>query len=431
MMKARITAGFGRGTIRFPQEMFPTEGFCAVHDDPHARLMVLKTEGDGFALLALELVICPKDMVSVWRERIGAEFGLPAEKVWVHVNHTITTPHEPGPKGPPGKRSAPTAEDERKKALYRQAVEAGVSEAIDSAKADLTPAKLGWGAGECRVNGNRDVETPFGWWVGPAGDGPSNHTMNALRADGMDGGIKGIVLFYGLKPCAIDNSGMEENTRLVSSEVTGMACLALEERFGAPVLFCMTAAGDQVPVKQSLLDVVTEEGEAHQRDEGPERGIAYAGELGCQMAADAALIVGKIVCGESGGVTAWGHVSFPWQKRRGGGRRKLMKTLEHVPEGETEVTAELFRLDDAALAAAKPEINCATEADLMRRSPFDRTILITMVNGDMKYMPDRLSFERGTWEAQSAMLMPGAAEKLVEAASEELRKMKEGTESQR
>ena len=418
-----IQAGFGKGTIHFLQEMFPTEGFCGVRDDPHARLMVLKMEQDAFALLAMELVICPKDMVAAWRDQIGDVFGMPAEKVWVHVNHTITTPHEPGPKGPPGHRPPPTKEDKHRASLYREAVNAAVETAISTAKADMSPASFGWGTGQCRINGNRDVETPYGWWIGPAGDGPSNHTMNVLRVDGADGATKGLVMFYGVKPCAIDNSGMRANTRLVSSEVTGVACLELEERFGAPVMFCMTAAGDQVPVKQSLLDVVTEDGEAIQKDEGPEKGLVYASELGKQMAADAANIAGGITCSESACVTGWGHVSFPWEKRRGGGPRRLMKTLEHTPDGVAELTADMFRLGDTAFVAAKPEINCVTERELMKKSPFERTVLITMVNGDMKYMPDKGSFDRGVWEAQSAMFMPGAAEQLVEKTVEQLEGM--------
>ncbi len=418
-----IPVGFGRGTVRFSPEMFPTEGFRGVHDDPHVRLMVLKPENDAFALMSLELVICPEDMVSAWRKQIGDAFGMPAEKVWVHVNHTITTPHEPGPKGPPDRRPAPTEEDKRKAALYREAVNAAVAEAVTAAGEDMAPAGLGWGAGQCHINGNRDVETSYGWWVGPAGDGPSNHAMNVLRVNGQGGTTKGIALFYGVKPCAIDNSGMRENTRLVSSELTGMACLELEERFGAPVMFCMTAAGDQVPVKQSLLDVVTDDGQTGQADEGPARGLEYAAELGRQMAAAAGKIIEAITCNESDHVTGWGHVSFPWEKRRGGGPRKLTKRLEHIPDGTADVTAELFCLGGTAFVAAKPEINCVTERELMEKSPFERTVLISMVNGDMKYMPDQGSFDRSTWEAQSAMFMPGAAERLVAETVKQLEVM--------
>lgn len=422
-MNQEMLAGFGRGTICFQQEMFPTEGFCAVHDEPHVRLMVLKTPQDAFALMVLELVICPPDMLRAWRERIGEAFALPAEKVWVHVNHTITTPHEPGPKGLPDKRPAPTEADLRRKALYREAVETAVEQAICSAREDLSAATLGWGAGECRINGNRDVETPYGWWVGPAGDGLSNHRFYILRLNRTDGSPKGLVLFYGIKPCAADNSGMQNDTRLVSSDVTGAACRALEERFGVPAMFCMTAAGDQVPVRQSLLDTVSETGEVFQRDEGAERGLVYAAKLGKELADSVEAVVRIVECSAPAGETRWAHVSFPWDKRRSG-RRQLCRTLTHEWDGQAEVTAELFCLDDTAFVAVRPEVNAATEKELAENSSFARTILISMVNGDSKYMPEQSAFDRATWEAQSSMFMPGAAEKLTEAVCETLKNMR-------
>ena len=67
-----------------------------------------------------------------------------------------------------------------------------------------------------------------------------------------------------------------------------------------------------------------------------------------------------------------------------------------------------------ALVAVKPEVNVITEKQLQEWSPFETTLLLSMVNGGLKYMPDAGSYERCTWESQSAMLMPGAAERWVE-----------------
>jgi len=43
-----------------------------------------------------------------------------------------------------------------------------------------------------------------------------------------------------------------------------------------------------------------------------------------------------------------------------------------------------------------------------------------MVNGGQKYMPNKLAYERNTFEAQSSFFQPGAAEKFVEVVSKEL-----------
>lgn len=423
MTEKRLQAGFGVGTIRFPETLFPLEGFRGVHDDPKVRLMVLKNGVDGLALLALELVLCPPDMIEAWRVRIGALFGLPKERVWCHVNHTITTPHEPGHRGPFGPGRPLTSEEERKRTIYRSAVNVAVNEAMTAAKADLSPARLGWGEGQCVINGNRDVETPFGWWIGKAGGGPTDHTLTVLRVDGASGTHKGAVMFYGLKPCAIDNSGMRDGVRLVSAEVTGMACAEAERMLRTPVLFCMTAAADQAPVKQSLLDIITPEGLADQADEGPEKGLRYACEMGHELALAAAQAVRDVRCVHDDPAMAWGHTSFSWPRCAGSGPRQLGKKPVYTPEGTETVTAELFRLGDTALVAVKPEINCVTGMELAQASPFSRTILITMVNGDMHYLPDQSAYDRFTPEAQSAILMPGAAERLVEQTARALTTM--------
>lgn len=107
MTDIRLQAGFGAGTIRFPETLFPLEGFRGVHDDPKARLMVLKNGADGLALLALELVLCPRDMIEAWRVRIGEMFGLPEEKVWCHVNHTAPRPMSRATEDRSGRRSRP------------------------------------------------------------------------------------------------------------------------------------------------------------------------------------------------------------------------------------------------------------------------------------------------------------------------------------
>lgn len=70
-MTTTIKAGFGKGTICFPEDMFPVEGFCGVHDDPHMRLMLLRLKDTAFALLEAELVIIPRTSIQGWREKIS------------------------------------------------------------------------------------------------------------------------------------------------------------------------------------------------------------------------------------------------------------------------------------------------------------------------------------------------------------------------
>lgn len=424
MAKSQIKAGFGRGELRFPPEMFPVEGFIGVHDAPCARVMVLETGGIRAAIAALELVNVPPRGIELCQSAIEEKTGTPRVRVWVHVTHPVSTMHEPGPMGPPDRRPPESEEDRAKKRLYYQAIEQAVTEAAQQAADSFGPARLGWGTGRCEVNCNRDVETPFGWWVGLDPDGASNKTMTIFRAEDLDGKPKGFWISYGLKPCALDMAGMRTQDRQVSSDVAGAGCRVVEEKFGVPALFCCSAGGDQMPREQAFVETVTPDGKAVPQDDGVAKGLEIVERLGAEMGRDAIAIAEGIQCGETEGELHHRTASFPWKVRKEERRRRGPGPAPSYEEdGERAMELELITLGDAAFVAEKPEVNCQTELELKEQSPFRHTCLICMVNGGMKYMPDRLAYERNTFEAQSSMLMPGAAEKFVETAAAALRDM--------
>ncbi|MCD8161454.1 MAG: hypothetical protein LUE61_09895, partial [Clostridiales bacterium] len=352
------------------------------------------------------------------------------------ATHAITTPHAPRdpaiPMGPPGAKKggkppkppkpageAPAPQDPdgpRKRKQFIDAIADATKQAVKEASASFQEAVLGVGSGPCDVNMNRDVETPFGWWVGLNPEGTSNKTAEVLRVDSLSGKTLGILVNYGLKPCAIDNAEMAQGTRLVSSDVPGLACTLLEERYGAPVLFTMSAAGDQVPKEQAIYDVVQPDGTVGKTELGVEKGLEIVSRLGTQMARELEPIVDGITCHGAETVLKTGSTAITWPNKA---RTPMQptKTVNYQPEGESEIDAHAIVLGDLALVAVKPEVNAQTEAELKAASPCANTMLISMVNGGMKYMPDRASYDRITWEALSAQLMPGAAEQWVEAAA--------------
>jgi hypothetical protein len=96
----------------------------------------------------------------------------------------------------------------------------------------------------------------------------------------------------------------------------------------------------------------------------------------------------------------------------------------YAPEGNHEVEAHIITIGDTALVAVKPETNAITERQLIDGSCYKNTVLMSMVNGGFKYMPDITSYENVTWEAQSSALMPGAAEAWVSAVCDALKNIK-------
>lgn len=423
-MNSLLKVGAGCAEIHFPDDIFPIEGFKGIHDAPHVRLLVIDC-GERVVIGAMELVNAEEVQDEV-RAIVSAETGTKPENIRLHVTHAITTPHMPkDPKKlPAGMRLPPHMMDERgaeKAELYRLAVCQAAKEAARQASA-LKYAKIGSGVGKSFVNSNRDVETPFGWWVGLAPEGFSNRDLHVIRFDGEDGKPAAILVNYGLKPCAVDNSEMETTGRLISSDVPGLACALAEEKYGVPCLFFMSAAGDQVPREMTLLEEVQPDGSVKKKDMGVENGFEIVDRLGRELAADIFSTVDSVDCEKSSVKICTGHTEIP-ARFKGRTRMHPTRTENFVFEREGMLGADVIALGDTALVFAKPEINAVTEAELQSRCPFASVLLFSMTDGGLKYMPERDSYRRLTWEAQSAMLMEGSAENWLDAVEKLLAEM--------
>ena len=423
----KLYAGAGCGTICFPDALFPMEGFCGIHDAPEARVLALEC-GEKAALVSLELVMLPPELVELVKTIVADQTGTKLENIWVHTTHAITTPH--APHAPMGMGGVPLelGEEEKKNlnhkiGLYTAALTAAVTEAAKAAENSFRPAKLGIGQAQSHISINRDVETPFGWWIGQNPAGKTNPNFELLRFDGEDGKPIAVVLTGGLKPCAIDNSQMKENKRLVSSDVPGLACRLMETEIGAPCLFFMGAAGDQVPREQALLEEVMADGSVKIHDFGVEKGLEIAARLGKKLAEDVMPVLRNLCCEASTPEIRTAQTAVLWG---GKGRIPMMprKALDFTYERDVRIDGQILTLGEIAFVGLKPEVNCITAGQLAEKSPYKKTILISMVNGGQKYMPDKAAYEKITWEAQSSMMLPGAAEAWVDAAVEKLQEMK-------
>jgi hypothetical protein len=414
-MENKLKAGAGKAEIVFPDELFPIEGFCCVHDNPHIRVLLLEA-GITAAIVSMEIVMSTPKIDKWIISRLKQRFDIAEENIWIHVTHAITTPHAPGG---PVFDSNMNEEAAKKRKLYTQAIENAAGIAIDNAVSSFQEALYGVGTGACDVNVNRDVETKKGWWIGLNGTGLSNKVMTLIQFKGLSGNIIASLISYGIKPCAIDNSQMSENKRQISSDVPGFACSIAEKATGAPVMFCMAAAGDQVPKKQAWYDVADDGGNIKTIDNGVEIGLKLVEKYGTEMG-DAAITIAESISDYNGCMEInMEKGEIPWSKKKRTQMRISRETQFETDESEN-IPWSVMTIGDVAIAATKPEMNCISEKQLAEKSHYKHTLLITMVNGGMKYMPDKASYNNNTWEAQSSMLMPGAAEAFVEKVADEI-----------
>ena len=411
-----LKAGAGSSPIVFPAAMFDAslpnlEGFNGVvHDDPYARVLVLEQGGVKVAICALELVNIPSISITDCKDVVSAKTGVPVDNIWVHATHAITTPHYPG-----NAEHSPEASETQAYAYYN-AVHDAITVAAQQAADSFQYALAGFGTGTCDVNMNRDVLFPDGkWYIGLGSTMPSNKTMTVMRLDSQYGDPVGFFISYGLKPTCIDNSQMTAKTRQISSDVPGLACRLMEEEFGAPALFAMPAAGDQVPKKWCWYQAWSPTanggaGGAVWVDEGVANGLKWVRELGTTMADDAIGIAEGISCTGSTRQIAIAQSSVMCRNK--------------ADTADVEVAVGVIRFGDAAFVGFKPEVNAVTEQQLWAASPYKHTLLLSFLNGDQKYMPDAASCVLNTAEYQKSGFKAGSAELFRNKALELLNSLK-------
>ena len=392
-----LKAGAGAQEIVFPQAMFPVEGFSGeVHLNPYVRVLILE-QGVKAAIVSYETVNVPSDVIAMVKEIVSAKTGTPADNVWVHATHAITTPHAP--------------DDSAKRELFVEAMTSAAAAAAEQAAATFQPAKMGVATGELDVNANRGIQIGENWYYGLNSTMPSNKEITVVGFEGLDGKTIGTFISYGIKPTAIDNTEMKQNTRKISSDVPGVACRMLEEETGAPALFCMPAAGDQIPKEVTTFFVPDAEKEAVKVELSVAEGIEIVERLGAEMGQCMIELTNSITYSAEKQAVALKDTSFTWVNKNGDG----------------EVTIDVRGMtigDEIAFVGLKPEVNAITEQQLWEASPYENTMILSFLDGDQKYMPDAQGHDLHTWEWARSGTGKGSAEKFVEVAADLLEEMK-------
>ncbi|MGC3992847.1 MAG: hypothetical protein QM779_01735 [Propionicimonas sp.] len=392
-------AGAGRAEIRYPDDVWPLDGFSGTHDPLFVRVVVL----DGTQQLVWAVLdqtsLAPEPLARV-RDVIAEIAGVADRQVVVSVTHTFSAPHlaDPATLDDPG-----LAERMR---VARLAVFAAVADATHDAVRTLRPATLGVGCGGSDVNVNRDVETSAGWTLGLSADGYSDPTLVVVRLDDADARPIAVLVNHAVQPSATNVPG--DAARPASADLAGVAVRRIEAETGAVACFLIGAAGDQAPNPAAAGVGLTDSAP----DEG---GFLLAERLGDRLG-EAALAAWRATASapcapdlrvHEGLVRVGGQRATP--------RQDIRPTRVHAyrPEPPRDLPYWVLGLGEVAVVGVQVELSAATGRRLREGSPFPHTVVATMVNGAAKYLPDAGAFDRFTYEAQSSHYARGAAEALT------------------
>jgi neutral ceramidase len=408
-----LRASAARAPIGLPDALFPTEGLLGVHDTLHARVLLLDS-GQRVALVSVELTSLPEEQVTLLREAVGQNAGLPAENVWMCVTHTLSAPHFVPEK------MCKTSADRQKNGQLSAALFAAVRDASLRASARLAPARLGHGSGPCDVNVNRDVWTSDGWWLGRDEVGFSDKTLAVLRFETSYGSPIALLFCHPVRPAVTERPPGSDEPGLVTADLAGAASALVEQEYGGEVtaLFFMGAAGDQAPALADEGSWSTAKDRGVPPENAGNRAHALAESIGARLGAEVVRLSNSIKCQPCAVpiVVDRAQVELAGQEMIQTQLLRPSKRLVFASGQPRSEQVEVVRIGDIALVGVRPELSCRTGVDIRQRSPLPATLVLTMVNGAAKYMAEDLAYERITYEAMNSPFARGSAEVLADKA---------------
>ena len=450
---ADFRAGAGKSEIQTSPDMWPLEGYTSMHDQASVRVLILDDGKSRFAIGCIETPSAGDAVIGVAKAALTKAAGVPAENAIIFTTHSTSAPHisignvgegpqggrnarpgGPAGAGGPGGPGGPGGQNRAGAAAYATAYTAAVETAVQQAAGSMQPAKVGFGVGASNIGVNRDVPTPRGWAQGSNSAGFTDRSLPVIRIEGADAKPIAVVMNVSVRPVVMDASkDGKDGNKALSADLSGAASRYVEQWYGGSTvaIFLMGAAVNQAPVLMSSRSVLNRDGTMSDRDLGA-AGFTVLDLLGERLGSDA------IKASESIKATAQPTIEVvrktikvPSQGRvatNTGPNSGPVQSYAY-PEKGTDVDLPLvvMRIGDIAIPGIQPELASAVGAQIKAQSPYPNTMVVTMADGNAKYMVDAQSFDRFTAEARGSQFARGAAESVATELVNVMKQMKQSS----
>jgi len=405
---------------------YSERGAKGVHDELQAKAIVLEAGGAMAALVALDLISTPRDLVEEARREIERVTQMRGASVMISATHSHT--------GPVLDRKSAFGGKSDLVARYRAGLPAKIAEAVREAGSRLTPAKASAASGrEESIAFNRRYHMKDG----TVGWNPGKRNPNILKAAGLIDPAVPIVFFESLdrKPLAtyvnyavhLDNVGEP----VISADMPSTLSRALAD-FKGPEMITLFSAGCCGDVNH--IDVNWGE---------EQRGFANASRMGTILAAEVLRTWPRLRRVEASALRVKSTaVSLGLPELGVGDTDQAREIVKRVADPKSKRPSFLemvwaFKVLDVAARNGRPqevevqvialgnevawvslpgEIFTELGLAIKQDSPFPQTIIAELANGSIGYIPSRRAYAQGNYEVVSARCAQGSGERLVDAA---------------
>jgi hypothetical protein len=405
---------------------YSERGAKAVHDDLHAKAIVIEAGGRAVALVVLDLITTPRDLVDEARREIERTTRIKGGDVMISATHTHT--------GPVLDRKSAFGDKAESVSGYLSGLPAKIAEAVRLAEARLAPARVFSASGrEESIAFNRRYHMKDG----TVGWNPGKLNPGIVKPAGAIDPEVPLVYFESTsnQPLAtyvnyavhLDNIGEPK----ISADLPFTLSRALAE-FKGPDMVTVFSAGCCGDVNH--IDVRWRE---------PQRGFANPARMGTILAAEILRTWPRLKPVDADAVrvrSAIVPLALPAISEADVARSREVvsrledsksprpKFLELVDAFKTrdvaarqgrplEVEVQVIALgDELAWVALPGEIFVELGLAIKQDSPFNRTIIAELADGAIGYIPARRAYAQGNYEVISARCGEGSGERLVDVA---------------
>lgn len=435
-MKAQDTGSLKVGAAKVditpePSQLaFPTD---TIRDRLYVRAIYIE-DGSTSAVLASVAGGARNNVLEVALPKSSASTGCPIENYVVSGTHSHSTST-----GGLGGRGFPTQET----------IADALVSAVDMAKANLAPARIGYGTTQLDLNVNRDHFNEYLEWRQSANwEGVSDKTLAVVEFLGEDDVPIAVYMNYGMHPVTFFQSGV------ISADFPGDASTYVEEMFdnNTIALFSQAPSGDQnpkmaytsiyqegpikavlpphnVPAKGRLPSsrtptaVPAEELAAHKKNN--ERKSDYVRMLG-HMIGNSTLRTMLYHTELDSEASIWsGHqiVTVPGRERLDTSGRENYDP-GYKDASDINLKVGLLRIGDINMVSVNGEVYTEIGQRLKAESPYSKTMMVTLANGSAGsgYIYSNNASYHQTFQVISSRLKPGYAEKGIVSAALDLMK---------
>lgn len=418
-----------------------------VHDELHARCLVLDDSKTRLAIVICDSCMIPRSVMDEAKGLIAKRSGLPADHVLIAATHTHTAP------------SSVSIFQSDADPDYQRFLTGRIADAVQCAVNNLAPARIGWGVGRVtdqvfnrrwRMKPGAIAPNPFGVTndlvkmnppvespnlLEPAG--PTDPELSVLSVQTSDGRPLALLANYSLHYVGTSRGND------ISADYFGAFCDRIQQLLGAdrqdPPFVALLSNGTSGDVNninfrqkapsrkpheqiEHVAEVVAAEAfrvcqAIRYRDTVPLSVAQTELRLGVRKPDAAELARARDILGNAAGRELRGLDEVFARET----------TLMNDFPSDVSIVLQTLRVGELGIVAIPCEVFAEIGLEIKARSPLKPTFTIELANGCHGYLPTPAQHKLGgyeTWRARSSYLEIEASDKIVGAVLDLLAKIK-------